>query len=836
MNPLQPVSSPRGAAAPDLQRDLAERRIRARVVRARADELDVLVHSQDRERFEALLRSRGFLAVPAPAEAGRTADRDRRFHVRDGLVVESMSVWAFDPAGGHAYRWIVPGLSEAILDTAPGRGGPFSEAPLCLAHVLHEAINRGARRSDRLRSALVALAAADPGGEAVSRFLGQAAADAVRKARAESLGTGPVDAVSLVRDLCRATRRASLGQPVQHAVRRMHDLWDRAWHRRLGRRQWAISILGPDGVGKTTVANLVASGEPPPRTAWCYRYNGRPKGSGGHRVARRVVKSLWYAWERRAVGRSVPSDDVIRLAEIRMRRLECLAAALVRRLSGNQLLDILLQDRGTIDEAADLRTDRARARARRLIRRALPGSESCSILLVDEPEAIHARKDEKSVGEIASTVRRLRRAMAELLPPENTVEIDIRGLTAVQVARSVEASIRFRLDRESGRVSPVPSRDDDEPELRFFVVGFPGPGAPVSDGVHRAVAGVAGALARDGRRVVIVGQGGESSRYRRDGYDVVTFRGSTRLGLSRELVRWFAARSGPGLTVLNGAFSPLVVALSRRLVRRGQPYVHAPHDPYNDAVFASSPWKKRAWWLFAERRLLREAAAIQVLDPRHGALLRHLGVETPWHAFPNGFRIEDLDEDHAPPPPHDGPARLFFLGRMDAHNKGLDLLLRAVCQVPDTTLTLQGPDWGDAGTLRDLCAELGMTHRVRILAPAYDRTPGSLIAEHDIFCLPSRFEGFGLAALEAMIAERPVLISDVGGLAPGIEAAGCGRVVEPTVESILEGLRDLLARRGEWQRMGAVGRSWAIEHLTWERVAADTWEAYEPLFRPARRP
>ena len=39
---------------------------------------------------------------------------------------------------------------------------------------------------------------------------------------------------------------------------------------------------------------------------------------------------------------------------------------------------------------------------------------------------------------------------------------------------------------------------------------------------------------------------------------------------------------------------------------------------------------------------------------------------------------------------------------------------------------------------------------------------------HDLFVLPSRFEGFGLSALEAMLAARPVLVSDVAGLAPHI--------------------------------------------------------------------
>jgi glycosyltransferase involved in cell wall biosynthesis len=77
-----------------------------------------------------------------------------------------------------------------------------------------------------------------------------------------------------------------------------------------------------------------------------------------------------------------------------------------------------------------------------------------------------------------------------------------------------------------------------------------------------------------------------------------------------------------------------------------------------------------------------------------------------------------------------------------------------------------------------------------------------------------------------MIAARPVLITDVGGLAPHIQEADCGLVVEASSAALEDGFQTLLARRSELTDMGVRGREYAAGHLTWDSIARTSAEYY----------
>ena len=97
--------------------------------------------------------------------------------------------------------------------------------------------------------------------------------------------------------------------------------------------------------------------------------------------------------------------------------------------------------------------------------------------------------------------------------------------------------------------------------------------------------------------------------------------------------------------------------------------------------------------------------------------------------------------------------------------------------------------------------------------------------------IPSRFEGFSLAAMEAMLAGRPIVISDIAGLAPHIRLSGGGVVVDSTVPSIRDGIRNLLNRQPDWPAIGSAGRAYALKHFRWTRIAAEALSHYRQLVR-----
>lgn len=125
----------------------------------------------------------------------------------------------------------------------------------------------------------------------------------------------------------------------------------------------------------------------------------------------------------------------------------------------------------------------------------------------------------------------------------------------------------------------------------------------------------------------------------------------------------FVCENGEGsLFVLNGIFHLATYAMSRLLHRQGIPYILAPHDPYHPTIFTKNAHRKWPYWYLRERRMLREAAAIQVLDIRHRQWLPRLGVDTPVIESTNGYAPEDVLPESELKWNESGPVSAIFIG------------------------------------------------------------------------------------------------------------------------------------------------------------------------------
>ncbi len=364
--------------------------------------------------------------------------------------------------------------------------------------------------------------------------------------------------------------------------------------------------------------------------------------------------------------------------------------------------------------------------------------------------------------------------------------------------------------------------------LWIFNREFPPTGEQYNTGVIKAVHGLAAGLVETGVDVTILCENAESSVYQADaGYTVRCFanpdHNKAYSRLSQSLCEFVAAADYPVIALLNGIFNPSVYRMSRELLKANIPYIAAPHDPYHPEIFRRRRLTKTIYWHLFESRLLRQAACVQVLDIRHTEWLRRLKVATPVIECQNGFFLEDLKAIPEPTYGDKETTQLLFLGRLDTHNKGIDLLIEAFRAVndshPATHLTIKGPDWGDKDRVVNMIASANLQSRITLEGPTYDTRSTVIIANHDIFCLPSRFEGFGLSALEAMLAGRVLLVTDIAGISPHVRASDCGVVVEPTVASVRQGLLQLFDRRSQWPKMGLRGRQYAMANLRWKNIA-----------------
>lgn len=127
--------------------------------------------------------------------------------------------------------------------------------------------------------------------------------------------------------------------------------------------------------------------------------------------------------------------------------------------------------------------------------------------------------------------------------------------------------------------------------------------------------------------------------------------------------------------------------------------------------------------------------------------------------------------------PEGSLTRLLFFGAV-RHYKGVDLLIRALAEVSQASLTVAGEFWDGTEAFIDLIDELDLGPRVTLL-PGYVESADfrSLFSQHHVLVLPYRT---GTGSIVGDLASQfglPVIATDVGSIASGIEQNKTGLVI-----------------------------------------------------------
>lgn len=190
-------------------------------------------------------------------------------------------------------------------------------------------------------------------------------------------------------------------------------------------------------------------------------------------------------------------------------------------------------------------------------------------------------------------------------------------------------------------------------------------------------------------------------------------------------------------------------------------------------------------------------------------------------SIPNGVPDPGISSPLPTTPP--GEMVVGSIGRLDAM-KAHDILLRAVAQVAGIRVVILGE--GEArSSLEQLIQDLGLGDRVQL--PGWVENPQAFLTKFDVVALPSRSEGFPLAMVEAMLAGRPVIATQVGSMPEAIIEGETGLLVEKNdIAGLANALSYLRDRPEERLRFGQQAREKAVTHYT---VTAMT-QQYESLW------
>jgi len=121
-----------------------------------------------------------------------------------------------------------------------------------------------------------------------------------------------------------------------------------------------------------------------------------------------------------------------------------------------------------------------------------------------------------------------------------------------------------------------------------------------------------------------------------------------------------------------------------------------------------------------------------------------------------------------------------------------------------------------------------------VVLPGYLADPSSLFCALDLFIMPSRSEGWGLAALEAMAFGLPVIASNTGGLAEIVEHGKTGWLIPPgDAQTLAAAIADAFSERERLREIGLCARRRA-EQFSIEETARRTEEFYSRVLNAPR--
>ena len=310
-----------------------------------------------------------------------------------------------------------------------------------------------------------------------------------------------------------------------------------------------------------------------------------------------------------------------------------------------------------------------------------------------------------------------------------------------------------------------------------------------------------------------------------------------------DAVDFYGALQVPAVRIMSPRdFDPLLLVRLARTLRADIVHTHLVHaDVYgglaarlrgtrlvstkhNDDPFRVGPFR------FVERGLSRLTdRVVTITDSLHRFTVERVGVPAE--------KVETIHYglDHVPDAwgvnqPDDVPkgARVLLAIARLTEQKGIDVAIRALAELPDDTVLVVLGEGPERPALVRLARELGVEDRVFLLGRVPDTA--AWLGRATLLVHPARWEGFGLGVLEAMLAGLPVVATNVSALPELVVDGKTGVLVSPDdAQALAHGI----VRALDQPQLGQRGLERARREFSVSRMADRTAALYLKLEAPA---
>ena len=303
------------------------------------------------------------------------------------------------------------------------------------------------------------------------------------------------------------------------------------------------------------------------------------------------------------------------------------------------------------------------------------------------------------------------------------------------------------------------------------------------------------------------------------------------------LTRWLATNVSRFEVVhVHALFSYATIPGCRLAFRAGVPVVLRPLGTATPWSLAHHGWKKRPYFSLIERGHLRKAAAIHTTSEAERSDIAALGFGANAVVIPLGVDLVERPTHSATKPEL---LRVLFLSRLHP-KKNVAMLIDSISDArrAGSTIELTIAGDGPAAYRAELEAHARASDArdaIQFVGHVAGSDKQRLLANADVYALPSHQENFGIAVAEALAAGLPVIVSDQVGIAPEIAATGAGKVIPVDRAALTAAILALAADPKMRASMGARARQLAADRYSWERSATMLHELYSQVIGKAHR-
>ncbi|TVQ43347.1 MAG: glycosyltransferase [Gloeocapsa sp. DLM2.Bin57] len=369
-------------------------------------------------------------------------------------------------------------------------------------------------------------------------------------------------------------------------------------------------------------------------------------------------------------------------------------------------------------------------------------------------------------------------------------------------------------------------------------------------GPSQMVLGLSQALASEGIDVTIIttnanGDQGQlpltvplGTPVRQDGYQVIYFRCSPwrRYKFSLGLLTWlYRNANNYDLAHIHALFSPVSTAAAKIARYRQLPYILRPLGTLDPADLCKKKQLKQIYAYLWERDNLAHAQGIHFTSEQECQISERFGCQTKDLIRPLGVNIPSvmpkLGQGRQKLGINEQSLLILFMSRLDP-KKGLELLMTALENIysdgVDFQLVLAGSNPQNQEYEQQIKTRVSQsvlksrTHFTGFVEGEYKY---ELLRDADLFVLPSYYENFGIAVVEAMAMGTPVVVSKQVYIYEDIAPGGwvCDNQAKDLTKVLLEACQNEQLRREKGEKAQKI----AQEKYSWQAIAQQMITAYQ---------